>query len=491
MQFSKLISVLDKKVEKDFDIREIKIDSREVNVGDVFVCIKGTNFDGHDYVNEAIERGASAIIGEREIKADIPCILVKNSRIALSKLANKYFDHPNKSFKLVGITGTNGKTTTTFIIQNMLECSGKKVGVIGTLGAYIGDQKIESESCLTTPDPIDLNRIFSVMAKNKVDVVVMEVSAHAIALEKLAGITFDIGVLTNITQDHLDFFENMDNYKKTKERFITQMCNIAIVNSDDPICQEIINKVENQELKLNLTSFGVENVADNFATSIHLYARGASYFLNIDDNLFCVNTLLCGIFNIKNALCAASVCYELGVDIAAIQNGINTMLSVPGRFNVMHLANMTSVVIDYAHTPDGLSNILSGVRESFSGKIICVFGCGGNRDKSKRPIMGSIAEKLSDEVIITSDNPRFEPPEAIINDILAGVTNKNKVKCITDRILAINYALRRADKNDVIVIAGKGAENYIDVMGEKIPYSDALTVEEESKKIFEADKCLC
>ncbi len=381
MQFKELISVLGVSENEDFGITGIEIDSKKVRAGNVFVCIKGEKFDGHDFVQEAIANGAVAVISEKRLDTHTPCVVVKDSRLALAKLTNVYWGRPNKNFLLVGITGTNGKTTTTFIIKNILECFGKKVGVIGTLGAFVGDKKIESNSSLTTPDVVELNRLWAVMARENVDVVVMEVSAHAIAQQRIAGITFDIGVLTNVTQDHLDFFADMDMYKRTKQKFITTMCKKAVLNSDDEACEEIVEMEKNNILPL-ITSYGIDNVADNFATSIHLHSRGASYFLNIDDNLICINMMLSGKFNVSNALCAASVCFELGVDIAAIQNGINTMEPVPGRFNVIRLPNMASVVIDYAHTPDGVSNILKGVKSTFTGKVLCVFGGGGDRDKT-------------------------------------------------------------------------------------------------------------
>ena len=477
MKLSELLKGIETKISFDCEVNNVVVDSRLVQKGDLFVCLSGENFDGHNYIEEAKKRGASAIVGERG-----EVIKVKNSRKALAKIAANYFSNPRKHFRLIGITGTNGKTTTSFIVKNILECAGKKVGLIGTLGSFIGERHIESN--LTTPDPMELQKLFSIMAKEEVDFVVMEVSAHALALHKLWNITFDVGILTNVTQDHLDFFKTMENYKKTKLSFIEEYVKIGIVSSDDLVGQEVILRAQNEKNFTKIYSFGLANPADNFATKIHYSNLGTSYFLNIGDNLFCVNTMLCGEFNVMNALAASCACFYLGIDINAIKDGLNTMKPVLGRFNTINLSNGASVVIDYAHTPDGLKKILENVRLICKGRVFCLFGCGGNRDKTKRPIMGGIASNLADCVVLTSDNPRFENPEEIIQDIRLGIKKDNYV-CITDRILAIKYSMEQLEKNDVLVLAGKGAEDYIEQNGKKTSYNEYETVENLSKNLKE------
>ncbi len=464
----------------DCEINKIEIDSRQVENGDLFVCLRGRDFDGHDYIQEALSKGANCVLVEKNV-GFTHTVRVKNTRKALAIIAANLYSNPRRNFRLIGVTGTNGKTTTTHIIKNILECANKKVGLIGTLGAYIGDRHITSH--LTTPDPLELQSLFSVMATENVDVVVMEVSAHALALYKLWGIVFDVGVITNITQDHLDFFGTMEKYTKTKLSFISdRYCKIGIINSDDErICRPLqCSKV---------VSFGIANPADNFATNIHYSSNGTSYFLNINDNLLCINTPLCGRFNVENALAAASACFSLGVDCESIKNGINTIARVAGRFDVIRLKNGASVVIDYAHTPDGLEKILKNVRSISCGKLWCVFGCGGNRDKTKRPIMGSIASTLADFVVVTSDNPRYENPDVIIREVVSGIKKTNYV-CIVDRKVAIKYVVERLNTGDIAVIAGKGAENYLEINGEKLAYSDYKTVEELNKILDEARLCI-
>lgn len=478
-------------VDFDLDVAGLAIDSRQVKPNDAFICISGTKVDGHDFAKDAIKNGASLIVTERDLGLNVPQVIVGDTRAALGRIASNFYGNPRERFKLIGITGTNGKTTTSYMIKNILEMAGKKVGVIGTIGVMIGDEKFDST--LTTPDPIELHKIFRQMAEIGVDVVVMEVSAHAIALQKMSGVVCDVGVLTNVTQDHLDFFGTFEKYSATKSSFIKpKFCKIGVVNADDALGMDIVIAMQNCNTpNFKVISYGINSPADNFATNIKYDMNGTHYFLNIFDDLECINTRLIGEFNVYNALAAASACREIGVGMEEIHAGLNTMDFVAGRINVIKLPNGASVVIDYAHTPDGLKNILESVRKITDGKMYCVFGCGGNRDVGKRPIMGSIAAELADFTVITSDNPRLEKPEDIIEDIKAGIISKTSAfTCIPNRISAINYTIKHLIKGDVAVIAGKGAENYLDINGEKIPYSDFETVKEESKKIFdEAIKC--
>ncbi len=474
---------------KNININGISIDNRSVKAGDAFVCISGTQVDGHNYAESAVRQGARLLVTERALPLDIPQIVVNNSRVALSKMAANFYDNPREKFKLIGITGTNGKTTTTYMIKNILECAGHNVGLIGTIGVMIKDKHYPAT--LTTPDPLELQRTFRQMADRGVDTVVMEVSAHAIALDKLAGVHFDVGVLTNITQDHLDFFGTFKNYANTKMRFIKpNFCSVGIVNADDPRGMDLVIAMQNcKRDDFSVRSFGISSPADNFATNIKYDINGTHYFLNINDELACINTRLIGEFNVYNALAAASACSLIGVDMEAIKLGINSMDFVPGRFNMIKLPNGAGVVIDYAHTPDGLENILSSVKQITRGKVISVFGCGGNRDKKKRAIMGEISERYADFTVLTSDNPRLENPDEIIRDIDKGIKNKDSVISITDRAEAISYAISKLASGDVAVLAGKGAEDYLDIGGKKIHYSDFETVDNIVRNMREAERC--
>ena len=473
------------------DITGLNINSHNVSAGDCYICIKGTKLDGHDFAADAVKSGAKLVVCEHPLPLDVPQIVVDDTRESLGLIAANFYHHPRDNFKLIGITGTNGKTTTTYMVKNILECAGQKVGVIGTIGVMIGNKQLPAT--LTTPDPIELHRIFRQMADNGVDTVVMEVSAHAIALKKMSGIICDVGVLTNVTQDHLDFFGTFEHYAATKSRFIKpDYCKLGIVNADDETGLNIVVAMQNCAPKnFHLLSYGLNNPADNFATNIKYELHGTHYFLNILDDIACINTRLIGEFNIYNALAAASACRAVGADMQSVKLGLNSMEFVPGRINVIRLPNGASVVIDYAHTPDGLENILLSVRKITKGKMYSVFGCGGNRDKSKRAIMGEISGRLADFTVLTSDNPRLEPPEAIIDDIRVGISQVSPdFVCIPDRVDAIHYVLSRLTPNDVAVLAGKGAEDYLDIGGRKIHYSDFETVENESRKIWhEVQKC--
>lgn len=494
MQASKLFNGIDVKNAIDLDkinVLGICTDSRKVRQGYAFICIDGTNVDGHDFVNEAIERGASVIISERFLPFKTPQIIVEDTRKSVGVIASNYYGNPRKNFKLIGITGTNGKTTTTYMIKNILEKAGQKVGVIGTIGIVIDNKKYPN--LLTTPDPIELHKTFKRMTDAGVDTVVMEVSAHAIALQKMEGVVCDVGILTNVTQDHLDFFETFENYSQTKRSFIKpKFCKVGIVNVDDEAGALIDSAMLNcKRFNFKVDSFGIYNKANIHASGIKYDIDGTKFILDISNKLVAINTKIIGEFNVYNALAAAGACYELGVDLEKIKEGLDTMDFVSGRINVIKLPNGASVVIDYAHTPDGLQNILSSVRKVSNGKLFSVFGCGGNRDTTKRPIMGEISGKLADFSVLTSDNPRLEDPDSIIKDIESGISKiSNQYICITDRVSAINYVLKELSSGDVAVIAGKGAEDYLDIGGKKIHYSDYETVEQESNKIFnEAQKC--
>ena len=453
--------------DKETEINDIVFNSKQVKIGDMFICLKGVNTDGHDYVLEAVKNGASLIVSEKFLGEQINHIVVNNTRQAFSVISANFYNNCVNKLKLIGITGTNGKTTSSIIIRNILMKAGKNVGVIGTLGYFINKENFECD--LTTPDPLKLHSIFEKMYNNNVEYVVMEVSAHAIALEKIYGLEFEVGALSNITQDHLDFFKSMDNYIKTKFKFMTSpYVKTKILNADD-------KSVHFLEDELTF-SYGINQPADCFAMDISLKMGESKYLLNLFDNVIEINTKLSGEFNVYNALLASTVCCVLGINVQFIKTALEEMQPVDGRYNVINTVK-GSIVIDFAHTPDGLENILKSLRQNCKN-LICVFGCGGNRDSKKRPLMGEIVEKYSDVGIITTDNPRFENPDLIAEDILEGIENKDKFIIENDRKKAIRLAIDKLEDNSIVAVCGKGGEKYQDINGIMNPFNDNEVVEQ-------------
>lgn len=452
--------------DENINITGVSIDSKKVQKGQVFVCISGCNYDSHNAIYEAEKYGAKAIVCEKDVDTNLTKILVKDTRKALSKISANFYGNASKNMKIIGVTGTNGKTTTAHVIKNILEACGKKVGLIGTLGVFFGSTFYEPT--LTTPDPIELHKIFSEMYNYGIDYVVMEVSAHAIALSKIEDVKFEVGVFTNLSQDHLDYFEDMENYKQTKLSFLTGgYCKYVIVNNDDEVGRQL-----SQEDSSYL-SYGIKNPSDVFAINIKEKIDGTNFVLNLFDNVYKIKLPLLGEFNVYNAL-AASLCVgALGLGSEKIVEALNKCKPVEGRLELVSTKNGVNVFVDYAHTPDGLKNSLLALRKITEKKLICVFGCGGNRDEIKRSIMGEISGVNADFTVITSDNPRFEEPMDIIRSIESGVLNKTKeFVSIQKREKAIEYALEIAKKGDTVLIAGKGAEKYQDILGIKHLYND-------------------
>ncbi len=459
---------------ENLDIEGIEFNSKKNLKNKLFFALKGTNTDGHNFANEAIKNGAIAIVCEKFLDINfINQIVVKSSRIALAQVSANFFGNPAKGLDLIGVTGTNGKTTITHVLKAIFQEAGLSVGIIGTLGYYINEKHFKCD--MTTPDPLILHKIFSQMKNKGVKIVVMEVSAHAIALEKIYGLDFKFGVLTNITQDHLDFFTTMENYRETKFKFLNSP-NIKslVLNADDPSYAHLQN--------LSSISYGIKNPSDSFAIDISLKIGSSQYVLNVLDNIIPIKSNLSGLFNVYNVLAASTISILMGIKMEIIKEAINNLLPIEGRFNVIN-TNRGKIIVDFAHTPDGLQNILKSVRELSKDKLICVFGCNGNRDQLKRPIMGRIAEELCDEIILTSDNPRFENPLLICDDILEGVVEKEKFKIETDRKKAIELGLCKLDKKSILVICGKGGEKYQDINGINVPYDDFEEVEKGIKKL--------
>lgn len=454
----------------DIQVKDVSIDSNCVSNGCLFICIRGGNFDGHSFVRQVEKYGAVALVTERELCTTIPQIVVENTRKAMSVIASNFYGHPEKKLKLVGVTGTNGKTTTCHLIKAILNDYGINCGVIGTLGTYYNNKCFDAT--LTTPDPLSLYKLFKQMADEGVEAVAMEVSAHASYLDKLEGLKFEVGVFTNLSQDHLDFFVDMDNYKKAKKDFfIKNKIKYAVLNSDDSVSLEISKNVKKSIF------YGIKNPSDVFAIDIEQGQDSTHFVINIFDSIHVGKIQLKGLFNVYNSLAASTVCAVMGVPTKQIINSLSKIENISGRLERVY-KNKFEVLIDYAHTPDGLEKCLSALKATCKNRLICVFGCGGNRDADKRDKMGEISGGLADFTIITSDNPRFEEPMDIIWKIEKGVLRKTKKYVIVqDRTQAIKYALDMATEGDVIVVAGKGSEKYQEIFGIKKPYNDKDTIE--------------
>ena len=469
MQLKKLlenINVLYTNADLDQDINDIKINSKEVCENDLFCCQVGVNADGNDFLSD-ITVPFVALTEKSPEDDNIKFVLVDDARAAYARVCENRFLNPAKDLKFVAVIGTNGKTSTAHYIDSILTFAGMKTGVIGTDGHYILGEKV-GES-LTTPDPYELNELLFKMRAKGVDVVIAEVSAHAIYLEKLDGIVSDIAVLTNISQDHLDYFKDFDNYCGVKMSYFDKKhTRHAVVNVDDKSGRLLLKRLEESGLKT--TTYGLYNPADCFAVNVKESIDGVSFVGNFNDDIIEAKSVLFGEFNVYNLLAAMTVAHALGVDGETITRAVRKIRTVKGRFSLLRNDKGT-IIIDYAHTPDGLKNLLSTARTLTKSRLITVFGCGGERDKTKRKLMGQVASKYSDYIVLTSDNPRGEDPADIISDIEFGVSIKN-VKCIVDRLAAVRFALAEMEEGDTLVIAGKGNENYLEIKGKRVPYND-------------------
>lgn len=477
MELKKLIENLDCEIfgNGNVNVCEITYNSKCVSKDSLFICLKGENSDGHDFAVEAQKSGAAAVVCERKLNLEIPQIVVKSTRKALSKIFANFYNNPQDKLKIVGITGTNGKTTTSFLIKSILESKGEEVGLIGTQGAFFGSQFVRTG--LTTPDPEMLFKLLYEMLNFGIKFVVMEVSAHALALNKVEGIKFDVGVLTNLTQDHLDFFKTMDNYKQAKLMlFSKERIKSAVLNFDDDFGREIAKKID-----VPFLSYGINFPCDVFAAKIGFENKKNKFVVNLSDNIFNVESNLIGEFNICNCLAAASACAILGFGKEEIKNGLEGVLQIEGRLNRFDLSNGVVAFVDFAHTPDGIEKALMAIRELNFKRVITVFGCSGNKDKSKRSKMGSIAEKFSDYVVLTSDNPRFENPELIIDDVEIGMKKTAHTRFV-NRTDAVEFALSLAQRGDCVAVLGKGAETFQDINAIQVPYNDFEVIREFDKR---------
>lgn len=468
----------------DPEICAIVYDSRKIVNGAVFVCIRGDNFDGHEYAEIAVKNGAVAVIACNNASIDasvlgVPVIYVKDTRAILPILANQFYNHPSKKLKLVGVTGTKGKTTTTFLIDSIMKAAGERTGIIGTMGAWIIDKQIESSR--TTPESVDIQSLFSEMLQEKVSTVSMEVSSHALIKQRTVGCEFDAAVYTNLTHEHLDFHKTMDEYFAAKMMLFNEYpVNstkqfTAIVNVDDPRGKDVCSQSRGR-----IITYGINNPADIMAKNIHVNANGISYDAAALQSDFHVDLKLGGMFNVYNSLAAIGTALVFGIDPDIIVRGLKSVSSVDGRFESVKCGQDFDVIVDYAHTPDSLVNVLNAARNITKKRLILVFGCGGNRDTTKRPMMGKIGSEYADICIITSDNPRKENPESIIDQIFSGINsaNENDLYRIADRHKAIEKAVNLAQPGDLIVIAGKGHETYQEFADRTIHFDDREVVKE-------------
>lgn len=484
MELKKILTGLENfksKGDLDIDITKVIDDSRKVVEGCLFVAVKGFDFDGHDFVNDAIQKGAKAVLvdinanlKQIHIPSGVTAIVVEDTRKALALAACNFYDNPSRKFKLIGVTGTKGKTTTTFMIKSILEKAGKKVGLIGTVANYIGDECL-GFSQRTTPGSLELQELFYRMAEKQMDVVVMEVSSQSLKYHRVDGSYFDMAVFTNFFKDHISTKEHtdVDDYFNSKMKLF-YMCNQGFINVDDFKATKVMSLAKNCEFK----TFGIDNSSDILAKDITITNVSVDYKVKIDNRNERIKVNIPGRFSVYNSMAAISVALKFGASVENIKEALEN-ITVPGRSELVPNEKEFAVMIDYAHTPESLNGILQAVKSYTKGRVICVFGCGGDRDKEKRPLMGEVAGRVADFTIITSDNPRSEMPETIISEIEAGIKKtKGKYKVIQDRKEAIKEAVKMLNKRDIVVLAGKGHETTQEINGEKKPFDERAIVKE-------------
>lgn len=449
----------------DCEVSDITDKSTEISRGCIFVCIKGARFDGHSVAVEAIEKGAAAVVTEHDTGAENQ-IVVKNSREAYSRLCAAFYGNPSDKLKLIGVTGTNGKTTTTFLLKDIFDKLGIKAGLIGTVKNMAGDK--EYPSSLTTPDSKELQRLYYEMVQNNCEYCIMEVSSQALAQGRVDGCHFVTSVFTNLTQDHLDYHGTFENYAAAKRKLF-EISDTAVINADDEYAKKMVDG-----LNCKVITFSVKtDSSDYMAKNVKCFADSIQYELLNAENIGRVNIKIPGHFTVYNSMGAAVCAITQGIEFNKVIETLSTAKGVPGRVEVVDTDTDYTILIDYAHSPDGLENVISSLRETTKGRIIAVFGCGGDRDKTKRPKMGKIVGDLADIAVVTSDNPRSENPSLIIKDILEGMTAcKAQIKTLENRTEAIKYAMFVAQKDDIVLLAGKGHETYQILNTGKIHYDE-------------------
>ena len=467
---------------EDVEITSIENDNRKVQPGCLFICVKGYTVDGHQFAASAVSNGAVAVIAERELDLDVPVIVVKNTIRAMAVLADQFYGHPTKKLHLIGITGTNGKTTTSHLIEKILSDAGKKTGLIGTMYTKIGDVVEETKN--TTPESLTLQKTFKRMVDAGVEAAVMEVSSHALDMGRVHGCEYNTAVFTNLTQDHLDYHHTMEEYKRAKGLLFSQLGNtfdvktpkFAILNVDDEASLGY-----EKSTAAHILTYGIDSEADLRATNIRMNASGTSFELKTPSGIEKVTMKLIGKFNIYNVLASIASGLVYGIPLTQIIASVEEVQGVSGRMELVDAGQSYAVIVDYAHTPDSLENVLKTIQQFAEKRIFVVVGCGGDRDKTKRPLMAQIAVKYGTDPIFTSDNPRSEDPNAILNDMEAGVLSKADYRVIVDRKEAITFAIDSANRDDIILIAGKGHETY-QIIGEQILSFDDRIVAKEAIK---------
>lgn len=488
-----IISTLDvQQVQGDqnVSIQDITADSRAVKLNSLFIALDGATVDGHNYIDKAVAAGAVAVIVSKPVTVpdDVCVITVSDTRQAMMVCVPYFFDYPANRMRMVGVTGTNGKTTTTHMIRHILKAQGHKVGVIGTVHIMIGDTSYPIHN--TTPDVVDLQHILHQMVQENVEYCVMEVSSHALALGRVSGVEFDTAVFTNLTQDHLDFHKTFENYLAAKCKLFEQVSASdqvkdnkgAVINIDDSYGHRVMEKTTAPTITYSTLGKGTLNASD-----VHMSTKNSQYTVNYKGESYPVSMNTTGLFNVYNTLAAIGACLQEGISMEAIDTALKTFSSVPGRFELIEEGQNFAVVVDYAHTPDGLQNILETAKAIKENRIIIVFGCGGDRDATKRPIMGRIAAEYGDKIYVTSDNPRTEDPVQIVKDVEVGVKEAlrdgTSYEVIVDRREAINHAIHDAKAGDIVIIAGKGHENYQILKNETIHFDDREEARKALKEI--------
>lgn len=476
----------------DTVIKNIQHDSRKVSGGSLFVCMEGAHFDGHNFIEQAKESGAVAILTTRKnisLPEGLAALVVQDMLSALAIIVPYFYDYPSRQMRVIGVTGTNGKTTTTYLLREILRQAGYKVGLIGTIQIIIGEETFPIHN--TTPNVIDLQHIFSEMRDKQIDFAVMEVSSHALAEHRVSGVEFDTAIFTNLTQDHLDYHKTMENYKLTKAKLFEivsrtgrKQNKTAVINLDDAAGAEMLRHALCKKI-----TYGIESDSTLRAVDVEVAADGARFKVCGDFGELNLRLHLTGIFNVYNVLAAVGAALAEKISATDIKVALENFHSVPGRFEKIFADVPFTVIVDYAHTPDGVKNVLQTARQIATKKIITVFGCGGDRDNTKRPIMGRLAAELSDVVIVTSDNPRTEDPEKILAEVEVGVKEKISGKvheCISDRQQAIFRAVELAEDGDIVLILGKGHENYQILKDKTIHFDDREVALEAIESISKA-----
>lgn len=485
LKLKELLSILplyESKADLNMEITKIAQDSREVEAGTLFICIDGEVVDGHQFAQVAEQNGAVAIIAEKPVDVSIPVVLIRDTKRGMALLADCFYGSPSQKMRLIGITGTNGKTTVSHLVEQVLRDSGETTGLIGTMYMRIANQTVETKN--TTPDSLTLQRVFSEMKRRDVSSAVMEVSSHALVQGRVYGTDYDVAVFTNLSQDHLDYHKTMEEYAYAKSLLFAQLGNryskshpkMAVLNVDDAVFDTMKTATA-----AHVITYGIDKTADFQAQNIEITSQGSTFELFSPEGREKVHIQMIGKFSIYNVLAAIATCYISGIPLQQIMKTICTIKGVAGRFELVHAGQDFPVIVDYAHTPDGLLNVLQTVSEFAKKRIFVVVGCGGDRDKGKRPKMAKIAAEYATDPVFTSDNPRTEEPMSIISDMLKGVEGQS-YEVRVNRQEAIEYAINEAEPGDVILIAGKGHEDYQIIGTEKHDFDDRVVAREAIEK---------